>query len=396
MKLLRLLPVALVAMVIFFGGLLVGGHPQETGLTELPDEIQSVLLGNSGQDLSAQVLDVLRERYFTEFDEAELEQTSVDALLDSLDDPFTVYLDPDELERLRDRTNGRFQGVGLQVTQQDGRVVVTGVFKGSPAEEAGLMHGDIIVAVDGEPTADRDLDEIVQQIRGPEGVEVVLRLVRPGKVRRIEVPLERAKIELDVVTSRVEELGGRRVGYVALSQFTRGATGDVREAVERLGADGVIGYVLDLRGDPGGLVSEAVGVGSVFLPKGSLIATTEGRKVPRDELRASGDPLTTSAPLVVLVDGDSASSAEIVSGALRDHGRATLVGSETFGKALVQSTVPLRDGGALKLTTAQYETPDGLNVNKNGLVPSVRAADDPATPRDEALDAALGVIAAAR
>lgn len=393
---LRAVSVALVGAALFVAGIFVGGHPQDTGLTNLPSGVRSVVLGNSGQDLSAQVLDVLRDRYFREFDVETSEQTSVDALVASLDDPFTVYLDPEELAALRDRTNGRFQGVGLTVEQRGDQIIVTSVFEGSPAEAAEIMAGDRIAVVDGEPVKGQSIEQVVARVRGPEGSTVDLRLVRPGEAERIEVTVERAEIALEVVRSRIERVRGQRVGYLRLTQFTRGAGAELREAIEDLGATGVSGFVLDLRGDPGGLVSEAVAVGSVFLPDGTLIATTEGRRAPRQELRAKGDPLTTAAPLAVLVDGGSASASEIVSGALLDHERGTIVGTKTFGKALVQSTVSLRDGGALKLTTARYETPDGLDINRTGITPEVEASDDPDTPRDEALDEALAVVAGRR
>ncbi len=393
---LRAVSVALVGAALFVAGIFVGGHPQDTGLTRLPDGVRSVVLGNSGQDLSAQVLDVLRDRYYRDFDVEAGEQASVDALVESLDDPFTVYLDPDELAALRDRTNGRFQGVGLTVEQRGDQIIVTSVFEGSPAEEAGILPGDRIAVVDGTPVKGQSIEQVVARVRGPAGSTVDLRLVRPGQDERIDVTVERAEIALEVVRSRVERVGGQRVGYLRLTQFTRGAGAELREGIEELGAQGVSGFVLDLRGDPGGLVSEAVAVGSVFLPDDTLIATTEGRRVPRQELRAKGDPLTTVAPLAVLVDGGSASASEIVSGALLDHDCGTIVGTKTFGKALVQSTVALRDGGALKLTTAQYETPDGRDINETGIEPEVEAEDDPETPRDEALDAALAVVAGSR
>ncbi len=384
-----------IVLLVFLAGVVVGGHPVDTGLTQLPGSLRSVVLGDGGQDLSGQALDVLRERYFQELDEDRLERGSVDALIASLGDPFTAYLDPEELARLRDRTNGQYRGVGLQVAQRDEQIVVTRAFPEGPAEKAGIRGGDRIVSVDGVGVAGKSLEQVVALIRGPEGSKVKLGVARSG-AGRLEFELERATIKLPVVESRVVAAGGERIGYVRLSQFTRGSSAAVRDAVKKLRQQDLAGLVLDLRGDPGGLVSEAVGVASAFLPTDTIIAVTEGRKAPRTELRAHGDPLLTSLPMVVLVDGGSASASEIVAGALRDHDRATLVGVKTFGKALVQSTVPLRDGGALKLTTAQYVTPEGRNINKKGLRPSVRAQDDLDTPRDEALREALSTVVGAR
>ena len=392
---LRISATLAIVLLIFLAGVVVGGHPVDTGLTELPGSLRSVVLGDGGQDLSGQALDVLRERYFQEIDEDTLERGSVDALIASLGDPFTAYLDPEELARLRDRANGQYRGVGLQVAQRDEQIVVTRAFPEGPADKAGMRGGDRLVSVDGASVAGKSLEQVVALIRGPEGSDVKLGVARPG-AGRLDFELERATIKLPVVESRVARVSGERVGYVRLSQFTRGSSAALRDAVEKLRQQDVTGLVLDLRGDPGGLVDEAVGAASVFLPADTVIAVTDGRKAPRTELRANGDPLLTSLPMVVLVDGGSASASEIVAGALRDHDRATLVGATTFGKALVQSTVPLRDGGALKLTTAQYVTPDGRNVNKKGLQPSVRARDDLDTPQDEALREALRTVVGAR
>jgi len=392
---LRISATLAIVLLIFLAGVVVGGHPVDTGLTELPGSLRSVVLGDGGQDLSGQALDVLRERYFQEIDEDTLERGSVDALIASLGDPFTAYLDPEELARLRDRANGQYRGVGLQVAQRDEQIVVTRAFPEGPADKAGMRGGDRLVSVDGASVAGKSLEQVVALIRGPEGSDVKLGVARPG-AGRLDFELERATIKLPVVESRVARVSGERVGYVRLSQFTRGSSAALRDAVEKLRQQDVAGLVLDLRGDPGGLVDEAVGAASVFLPADTVIAVTEGRKAPRTELRANGDALLTSLPMVVLVDGGSASASEIVAGALRDHDRATLVGATTFGKALVQSTVPLRDGGALKLTTAQYVTPDGRNVNKKGLQPSVRARDDLDTPQDEALREALRTVVGAR
>ncbi len=379
---------ALVILGVFLAGVLVGGHPVSTGLIHLPDPVRSVVLGSSGQDLTSQVLDVLRDDYYKDFDEDLVEQEGVRGLVGALEDPYTYYLDPEALDELRQRNNGRYSGVGLGVEQAEDAIVVTRVYEDGPAAEAGIRVGEKIVSVDGTSYAGDELERAVANIRGEPGTEVTIGIESTdGKVRRIT--LERAEITIPVVTSRIERAGGEKVGYVRLAQFTRGSGDAVRDAVTKLREQGATALVLDLRGDPGGLVNEAVAVTSAFVPEGSPVVTTEGRASPETTLETDEEPVAGEIPLVVLVDRGSASSSEIVAGALRDEERAELVGTRTFGKALVQSTIELRDGGALKLTTARYLTPDGTDLNEKGLTPDIRAIDDPETPRDEALQAAL-------
>ncbi len=377
------------ALVVFLGGVVVGGHPQATGLTQLREPLRGFFLGDSGESLPAQVLEALDRRYYEDVDLERLERASVQEIIAALDDPYTAYLTPEELRALRDRNDGAYFGVGLQVAQRDRAIVVTRVFDDSPAARAGIGVGDRLVAVDGRPTAGRPLEAVVSEIRGPDGTTVTIGVEPARGDGRRDLTLERARIRAPAVDARVERLGGRRIGYARLSQFTRGASEALRAEVTRLRGGGVRALVLDLRGDPGGLVSEAVGVAGVFLPDGTPVVTTEGRNSPERTFRTSGAPAAPDLPLVVLVDRGSASASEIVAGALRDAGRARLVGDRTFGKALVQSTQILRDGGALKLTTARYLTPDGFDLSDRGLPPDVRAVDDPDTAPDEALRRAL-------
>jgi carboxyl-terminal processing protease len=374
-------------------GVVVGGHPERTGLTRLPDGLRSLVLGDSGRSLADQVLSELERRYYRPIDTERLERDSVEGIVRSLGDPYTFYLTPEELARARADSDGEYSGVGIRIARRDEEAVVSAVFPGSPAERARVRVGDRLVAVDGRSVTGRTLDRRIAGIKGEEGTTVTLRLVRGTDAPR-DVELTRATIRVPVVFDRLETERGRKIGYVRLVQFTRGSAealrGTVRAQLER----GARAIVLDLRGDPGGLVGEATGVASVFLPEGAPIVTTRGANESPTTLRASGDPIPSDIPLVVLVDRGSASSSEIVAGALRDAGRARLVGTRTFGKSLVQTTVPLEGGGALRLTTARYVTPKGTDIGSKGLVPDVRVVDDPATRPDEALDRALALAAA--
>ncbi len=383
----------LIVFAVFIGGVIVGGHAEATGLTRLSDPLRSVLLGDSGEDLPSQVLQTLRDDYYEPIDEEKLQRSSADAIVEALGDPYTDYLDPDELEALRQRNDGAYFGVGLQVASRDGVTVVTRVFDDSPAAKAGVKVGDRIVSVEGEPTKDKTLEQVVSTIRGPEGTEVTIGVVT-GEQKERSLTLDRARIRVPAVESRVDRADGEKIGYMKLSAFTRGSADALRDAVTDLRGKDVTGLVLDLRGDPGGLVNEAVGVSGVFLPDDSEVVVTEGLHSPRRVFRTDDTPVAGDLPLIVLVDRNSASASEIVAGALRDADRGTLVGERTFGKALVQSTVPLRDGGALKLTTARYLTPSGFDLAKRGLPPDVKIVDDPQTTPDEALDRALDLAAA--
>ncbi len=381
-------------LVVFVAGVMVGGHAQALGLTQLKDPLRGLLLGDSGEQLSKQVLEVLEDRYYVAIDSSALERASAQGIVDSLEDPYTDYLDPDELDALRQEQESLgYSGVGLQVAEKDSAIVVTSVYRDSPAGRAEILVGDRLVSVEGRPTKGRDLGAVVETIRGPEGTPVRIG-VTTGSGPPRDLSLVRARIRVPSVASRVETVNGERIGYVRLVRFTRGSGRAVRDAVTRLRAKKVGGLVLDLRGDGGGLVTEAIGVAGVFLAKGATVVVTQGLHSPRRVFRTDSDPVAEELPLTVLVDRDSASASEIVAGALRDSVRARLIGERTFGKALVQNVVPLRDGGALKLTTARYLTPAGFNLAERGLPPDVKIADDPATPKDEVLQRGLALAAA--
>jgi carboxyl-terminal processing protease len=379
-------------LAVFAGGVVVGGHADAVGLTRLKDPLRGWILGGSGQDLSAQVIGLLEDRYYEPVDKEQLEDVSVDALIARLDDPYTDYLSPDELAALRDRTDRAYYGVGLQVAERGDAVVVVRVYDGSPASQKGVRKGDRIVSVDGRDAAGKSLESVVEQIRGDEGTKVTIG-VRTGDAAPRELTLTRARIRVPAVDSRIITRDGRKIGYLALAQFSRGAGDALRDTITSLRERGAQALVLDLRGDPGGLVDEAVEIAGAFLPKGSTVVVTQGAHSARKVIRTDTDPVAGDLPLEVLVDRNSASASEIVAGALRDAKRGTLVGERTFGKALVQSTIPLRNGGALKLTTQRYLTPSGYDLAKRGLPPAVAAMDDPGTPRDEALQKALALAA---
>jgi carboxyl-terminal processing protease len=284
----------------------------------------------------------------------------------------------------------------VQVSQHPRGLRVEVVYDGSPAKRAGVEVGDVITSADGRSLAGRQQDDAVSLVKGPPGSDVRLAWLRDG--RRIARVVTRSTVTVPVVASSLRRSDGCSVGVVRLAAFSSGAHAEVYAALRRLRKRGAGAYVLDLRDNGGGLVNEAQLVASAFLDEGPIV-TTRGRAVSERTLRATGSPVIPEAPVVVLVDNGTASASEIVAGALEDRDRATVVGTKTFGKGVFQQVLELSNGGALDITAGQYFTPSGRNLGGrgvsrgSGIEPSVRAADDPDTARDEGLARAAGVVA---
>ena len=339
--------------------------------------------------LSDEVIDVVRSRYREPISQRKLQRTAVDAVVASLKDPYTAYLDPSALKRANDQGAGAYSGIGIRLDWTANHLVVASVFPKSPAAIGGVLVGDELLAVDGRKV--ERLRDVAGSIVGKEGSIVRLR-VSTGRSAPREASLTRRRITAPAVASTMKSVDGTPVGYVQLFGFTKGSGGQMRNAVNRLVDDGAKGLILDLRGDLGGFVSESVTAASSFLPKGATIATTRGAHEKPETLKTKGGTVAAQLPLVVLVDQNSASASEILSGALRDNGRATLVGTRTFGKARIQVTQELESGGALKVTIASYRTPSGFDLSDKGLPPAVFSVDNPRSDADEPLDVALAVV----
>jgi carboxyl-terminal processing protease len=344
------------------------------------------------------LLEEVEERVLSEYVEPvtkeQLDLAAVDGMVASLD-PHSAFLDPAEYEAMRVSTAGHYSGVGLEVAERDGRIAVVTPIDGSPAARAGVRSGDILLEIDGRTVAGGALDEIIDRMRGFVGSTVRLTVERSGEPEPLQFALERS--EVHVRTVRAEPLPGR-YGYLRVTHFTDATPRDLDRALADLQSTGPLrGLVLDLRGNPGGVLESSVSVADEFLDSG-IIVRAEGRTAEsRFELRATAGDALRSAPLVVLIDRGSASGAEIVAGALRDHGRATLMGERTFGKGSVQTVMPLANGQALKLTTSRYFTPSGASIHDRGLEPDVslagamggEAAAVAAVAADPAVQAAL-------
>jgi carboxyl-terminal processing protease len=340
---------------------------------------------------SATLVDQVRERliqrYYRVVPPQVLHEPSIDRIIAALGDPYTAYLDPSAYRLLRQETSAVYSGVGMSVLPARNGLLVASEQSG-PAREAGIRPGDVVLSVDRVPVAPLSFDAALGRILGPSGTNVRLTVLHDGRV--VVYSVVRRRLAAPSVSTRLLVSGGRRIGYLRLSAFRIGAAQVLRQALQRLQNEHVTGLVLDLRANPGGFLDQAVAVASLFLDRG-VVVSIEGAHQARHVYSVSGKP-GTRLPVVVLVDRVTASSAEVVAAALHEHGRARLVGERTFGKALVQSVVPLANGAALKLTTAHYLTPGGLDISRNGVVPDVLAADDPHTPRDEGLDAALRAL----
>jgi carboxyl-terminal processing protease len=376
-----LLPVLLVA------GIWLGGHPDN-----LPDPVRETLVADTDGRVYEEAIDTLERDYYREVDRKKLLDQSLEQAVGSLDDRFSHYFAPRDFTDFQAATEGRFEGVGMTVEEVERGLRVLTVYDGSPADRGGLKPGDVITHVDGRAIAGQSSEESTTRIKGPAGTSVRLTVRSKGEVR--ELNLERAEVEIPVVKAEMRRDGGRKIAHVQLAGFTSGAHGEVGDAVRRLLKQGAEGVVLDLRDNGGGLLNEAVMVSSIFIADGKIV-TTRGRSRPEQVYEATGGAIDTDIPVVVLVNDRSASASEIVTGALQDRDRATVVGTRTFGKGVFQEIEPLANGGALDITVGEYFLPSGRNLGGggvergSGVSPDIRAEDDPETPRDEALLAAL-------
>jgi carboxyl-terminal processing protease len=312
-----------------------------------------------------------------------LARPTVNGILAGLEDPHTDVLTSAEYESLRENTEGTYSGIGLTVGPGRDGLVVTSAPPG-PARDAGVRKGDVITRVDGGSLARLSFESALALVKGVSGTVVKLTVQRPARQKPLEVLVVRREIEVPALSARTVSFKNQKLAYVRVFTFSAGAAERLEQSLSQLVEQGVKGAIIDLRDNPGGLLSQAVDVTSVFVEEG-IVCRTDGLHAEEHEYRVTGVSTFGKLPLVVLVNSGSASAAEIVAGALVDHDRATLVGERTFGKASVQTIAPLVGGRALKLTTAKYLTPAGADITGRGLEPSVVASDDPFTPQDEGL-----------
>jgi carboxyl-terminal processing protease len=381
-----------VALVVALGvGLWLGGHP-----SKLPSFLRERFVAEPS-GLTAEAAEVIKDNYFRPVGTTELENSSLQGMVRELrrrhHDRFSDYFSPQSLEAFNEQIEGHFSGIGLQVNEDKRGLLVEFVYPRSPAAEAGIVVGDKIVSADGVALAGMDSTEATDRIKGPEGTQVTIGVLDAKTGKKREETLTRAVVTLPNASGTVQTVDGRKLGYVRLLSFSEDAHAQLTRAVEKVEGEGAEGIVLDLRGNPGGLLDEAVQSAAVFLPEGEVVVTTKSR-TQGDSTHETGGGRVSGLPVVVLIDRNTASAAEIMTAALADDGGATVVGTRSYGKGVFQEENDLANGGALKLTVGEYFTPNGENLARtNGIHPDVRVRDDPETAPDEAKQRALEVLA---
>ncbi len=328
-------------------------------------------------NLFGDVFERVRADYVEKPDDSKLIETAINGMLAGLD-PHSSYMDPKSFRDMQVQTRGEFGGLGIEVTMEDGLIKVVAPIDETPAAKAGVMANDIITQLDGEQVQGLTLNQAVEKMRGPVNTKIKLTIMRKGQDKPIEVSITRDIIRVRSVRSQVE---GDDIGYIRLTQFNEQTTEGLKKAITDITAkvsnDKLKGYILDLRNNPGGLLDQAISVSDAFLEKGEIVSTRGRNAEETQRFNARSGDLTKHKPVIVLINGGSASASEIVAGALQDHKRVTVIGTRSFGKGSVQTIIPLGSGnGALRLTTARYFTPSGRSIQAKGIVPDIEVLQD--------------------
>jgi carboxyl-terminal processing protease len=381
-------------VVLLLVGVWFGGHP-----SWLPRPLRSAFVSKTANERLVQsTLDLISKDYYRPVDTSKLTNDGLEAAVESLHDPYSHYYPPSLYRSFNAEINPQVVGIGVSVGTEPvhNAIQVEEVFQGGPAAKAGLQHGDLITAVGTTPLEGKSVVQGSKLIRGKAGTSVKLTISRAGKTRT--VTMTRADVTVPVASSKVLNYKGKKLGYLEFSQFTQGSAQQLRSRVSAMLKRHVDGLILDLRDNGGGLLTQAVGVASIFIPHG-VIVTTRGRSQPTEVYTAQGNAIAAKIPLVVLVDGGTASSAEIVTGALKDHGRAKIIGTHTYGKGVFQEIQEVPGGGALDMTVGEYFTPNGKNIGGggvkrgHGITPNIHVADNPNGTGANALKVAERTVA---
>jgi carboxyl-terminal processing protease len=367
------LKIVLMILAIFLIGVLIGSSQSQR---------VSALSNSTYEDLKVftDVLGLIQKDYVEETKSKDLIYGAIKGMLETLD-PHSAFMPPDMFKEMQEETKGRFEGLGIEITIKDSILTVVSPIEDTPAYKAGVLAGDQIIKIDGESTKNFTLMDSVKRLRGPKGTKVTITIMREGVTKPRDFTLVRDVIP---VRSVRHELLEKNYGYIRLSQFQEKTDDDFKKAMKALEEESkgaLKGLVLDLRNNPGGLLEQAVKIADHFIESGIIVTIDGRREEVKQKWPAHPDGTVTRYPLVVLVNGGSASGAEIVAGAIQDHGRGILVGTQTFGKGSVQTIIPLKDGSGLKLTTARYYTPSGRSIQAKGIVPDIIIK--PSRPEEE-------------
>jgi carboxyl-terminal processing protease len=328
-------------------------------------------------NLFGDVFERVRSDYVEKPDDSKLIESAINGMLAGLD-PHSSYMDPKSFRDMQVQTRGEFGGLGIEVTMEDGLIKVVAPIDETPAAKAGILANDLITKLDDDQVQGMTLNQAVEKMRGPVNTKIKITIMRKGQDKPIEVSLTREVIRVRSVRSQLE---GDDVGYIRMTQFTEKTTDGLKKAITDITAkmsnDKLKGYILDLRNNPGGLLDQAISVSSAFIQRGEIVSTRGRNPEETQRFTAQGGDLTKGKPVIVLINGGSASASEIVAGALQDQKRATILGTRSFGKGSVQTIIPLgSDNGALRLTTARYFTPSGRSIQAKGIVPDIEVLQD--------------------
>jgi carboxyl-terminal processing protease len=367
--------------------LILIGAVTGAALTLVATQPRLLLIGSSARaaaadtyrqlNLFGDIFERVRTDYVERPDDAKLIESAINGMLNGLD-PHSSYMDPKNFRDMQIETHGEFGGLGIEVTMEDGVIKVVTPIDDTPAAKAGIRAGDLITQLDDDAVQGLTLNQAVEKMRGPVGSKIRLKIMRKGADKPIEVSLERANIRVRSVRSHLE---GDDIGYVRITQFSEQTTEGLKKAIADMSAQipdsKLKGFIIDLRNNPGGLLDQAISVSDAFLERGEIVSTRGRNAEETQRFNARAGDLTKGKPVIVLINGGSASASEIVAGALQDHKRATLVGTRSFGKGSVQTIIPLGGGnGALRLTTARYFTPSGRSIQAKGITPDIEVLQE--------------------
>src|SRR5450830_282522 len=367
--------------------LILLGAAAGAAMTLLVVQPRTIMIGASAKaavadtyrqlNLFGDVFERVRADYVEKPNDSKLIESAINGMLTGLD-PHSSYMDPKSFRDMQVQTRGEFGGLGIEVTMEDGLIKVVAPIDETPAAKAGILANDLITKLDDDQVQGMTLNQAVEKMRGPVNTKIKLTIMRKGQDKPIEVSLTREVIRVRSVRSQVE---GEDVGYIRMTQFTEQTTDGLKKAITdisaKVGKDKLKGYILDLRNNPGGLLDQAISVSDAFLQKGEIVSTRGRTAEETRRFNARSGDLTKGKPMIVLINGGSASASEIVAGALQDHKRVTVIGTRSFGKGSVQTIIPLGSGnGALRLTTARYFTPSGRSIQAKGISPDIEVLQD--------------------